>query len=707
MAVELKALLRILADVRDLKKGTQELKTFHKSLFSIRNIIKGGIGIGAGVLGVRAIGSMTRAVGDLRNNVVSANLEYERTIQILKAVSGSQAEALRLYDLSVAKANQYGQQIDVTAGSLGRLMAASKGTKLEGQGTLDIWESLITTGTVLQLNQEEMTGIFRATEQMISKGNVQAEELRGQLGERLPGAFQIAARAMGITTQELDKLLKKGEVTAEELLPLLSRELRKSFGPEVQSAAQSTQARINRLNTELALMYQTLGQSGFMDTFAEGVADLSTLIKDPQFQEGLNKFAEGLGKVAELTLKAASSAGKLYGVWQNMPFWAQNLIFPLAADRTPPGQTGAGLKGAPAGVSVPQPTAPQTPPTVNLPGMNVESLDVMAIYERDLARVLYEQKRLTTDTLTAQADKQTELNELLVEELLTRQTLVNERALQIQGGIENASEELQIYKEIQAHLLRIAEIENERRTQSFFGGFQESFINLADDTENMGTRIGDVFTGGINSAIASTSQSLSALAFQTDDFGESFLRILQGVVVGLIQVGLQEAALYGIRSLFRAKETSEVIAAESAKAPLLQANAAAASIGTAGVAAASGMTWALVAIGAITAALAFREQGGPVTAGRPYIVGEKRPEVFIPAQNGFIAPSLDAAAGMLAPQYVAPGLDPASGVSAQQPAPMNVALVASYKDAEEWLETQKGRGRIVQIMKEERGALLS
>ena len=40
------------------------------------------------------------------------------------------------------------------------------------------------------------------------------------------------------------------------------------------------------------------------------------------------------------------------------------------------------------------------------------------------------------------------------------------------------------------------------------------------------------------------------------------------------------------------------------------------------------------------AAFQGREQGGPVRAGNPYIVGEKRPELFIPTQSGHILPSV-------------------------------------------------------------------
>jgi hypothetical protein len=39
----------------------------------------------------------------------------------------------------------------------------------------------------------------------------------------------------------------------------------------------------------------------------------------------------------------------------------------------------------------------------------------------------------------------------------------------------------------------------------------------------------------------------------------------------------------------------------------------------------------------------FRAEGGPVKAGVPYIVGEKRPELFIPSSSGTIAPSVSSA----------------------------------------------------------------
>lgn len=51
------------------------------------------------------------------------------------------------------------------------------------------------------------------------------------------------------------------------------------------------------------------------------------------------------------------------------------------------------------------------------------------------------------------------------------------------------------------------------------------------------------------------------------------------------------------------------------------------------------------AIAAGQALLEFREKGGPVKAGHPYIVGEKRPELFIPDRSGTILPDTSALNG--------------------------------------------------------------
>jgi TP901 family phage tail tape measure protein len=48
---------------------------------------------------------------------------------------------------------------------------------------------------------------------------------------------------------------------------------------------------------------------------------------------------------------------------------------------------------------------------------------------------------------------------------------------------------------------------------------------------------------------------------------------------------------------------------------------------------------------AVAGAVGARAAGGPVTAGMPYIVGEQRPELFVPQTNGFIMPNVPSSGG--------------------------------------------------------------
>src|SRR5690606_22452128 len=80
------------------------------------------------------------------------------------------------------------------------------------------------------LSTDELKGVYLALEQMLSKGKVTTEELRRQLGERLPGAMGIMAKAVGVSVSQLDKMLKKGEVLSSVALPKFAKALEEAYG---------------------------------------------------------------------------------------------------------------------------------------------------------------------------------------------------------------------------------------------------------------------------------------------------------------------------------------------------------------------------------------------------------------------------------------------------------------------------------------------
>ena len=183
-----------------------------------------------------------------------------------KAITGSAEKAAEELSYLRQESERLGLNFVVTAEAYKGLIAASKGTVLEGKATREIFTAVSEASTVLQLSAEKSGRVLYALTQMISKGNVSAEELRQQMGESLPGAFQLAARAMGKSTRELNKMLDRGELLATDLLPRLAAELRKTYGSGVQDSVKSLNAEINRLSNSFERLKVSMADAGIFST---------------------------------------------------------------------------------------------------------------------------------------------------------------------------------------------------------------------------------------------------------------------------------------------------------------------------------------------------------------------------------------------------------------------------------------------------------
>lgn len=135
------------------------------------------------------------------------------------------------------------------------------GTNIQGSKANRIFRQVSEASTVLGLSAEQTEGSFLALGQMISKGTVQAEELRGQLAERIPGAFQIGARAMGMTTKQLGDAMKDGLIKSDEFLVKFGDELEKTFGSKLGNATNSVTANLNRMDNEWERLKVNIGNS--------------------------------------------------------------------------------------------------------------------------------------------------------------------------------------------------------------------------------------------------------------------------------------------------------------------------------------------------------------------------------------------------------------------------------------------------------------
>lgn len=198
---------------------------------------------------------------------IDANVSIEKFENGLRAVQGTSTDTGAQLSYVRDVANRLGLDVVSTASAFVQLSAATQGTTLQGSAARDIFEAVSKAMGSLGKTSSETEGAFLAITQIVSKGKVTMEELSGQLGERLPGAMQIAARAMGVTTGELAKMVEKG-ISAEVFLPRFAAELDKTFAG---ASFDGYQANLNRLRNSVDELLVQAGKSGLFDVLTGGV----------------------------------------------------------------------------------------------------------------------------------------------------------------------------------------------------------------------------------------------------------------------------------------------------------------------------------------------------------------------------------------------------------------------------------------------------
>jgi tape measure domain-containing protein len=279
----------------DLKKFNQESQSTNKSMGELGSIA-GKVG---GVLGgLFAVGQIKQ----FASAVVETTIKFESMRKAIDFASGSMEAGAKNFQFVTDLANKLGLDLKGTAEGYKTFASASNLAGQSSQETNRQFAAVAKAAQVMGLSTEDTKGAFLALGQMMSKGNVQAEELRGQLGERLVGAFGIAAKAMGVTTGELNKMLQKGQVLASDFLPKFATELENTFG-KGNTQVTSLAASQNRFNSSIDQLILAIGNK--LNPFLKGAYDLAAGIAS-----NLAKAGEGTAAERQAKFNAEAVASK-------------------------------------------------------------------------------------------------------------------------------------------------------------------------------------------------------------------------------------------------------------------------------------------------------------------------------------------------------------------------------------------------------------
>jgi len=256
-----------------------------QAILGIRNLM-GAFGIVGGVT----------LFATLVKDIFQTTKELQSLDNALKQVTATNEVFARSQSFLREISEDYGLEINGLTKQFTQFYVSAK-DKLSGTEIENIFRSISKAGATMGLSVDSQQRAFLALNQMMSKGTVQAEELRGQLGEALPGAFGIMAKAVGVTEKQLSGMMKSGQLLSDEVLPKFAKQLEKTYGIETVERVETLNASTQRLSNTWTDFVRNLndsetgGISVFFKTIIDGLNDMfKTLIDINNFYSKDGKF---------------------------------------------------------------------------------------------------------------------------------------------------------------------------------------------------------------------------------------------------------------------------------------------------------------------------------------------------------------------------------------------------------------------------------
>jgi len=273
------------------KQTKQATKASDKMARSSRKLTRMFGLLSAGLGGLTFIG--------LARNIESATTQMNNIEATMRVAAGSSEAAGKQLAFIREESERLGLFFPTVAKQMAQFSAAARGTSITSEELKTIFTGISEASRAMGLTAPEAEGAMKALQQMMSKGKVSAEELRQQLGERMPGSIQIMAASLDVTTQELFKMMENGELLSDEVLPKFGRELQKVFGGEASEQAEKIAASIQRLQTAF---FELMSQ-GDLSGAAEAIDELAVTISSPAFQESFDAIVQSMSELAAVAAR--------------------------------------------------------------------------------------------------------------------------------------------------------------------------------------------------------------------------------------------------------------------------------------------------------------------------------------------------------------------------------------------------------------------
>lgn len=246
----------------------------------------------------------------LSGKIMTTGQDFESAMSGLTAITGSTEKAAKEFEYLKEQSNRLGLNLLETSRDYTQF-AAAVGDKLPKDQMRSIFEGASEWGLVTGASADEQSRALKSLNQMMSKGTVMSEELKGQLSEALLGSVGLFVKALNdmkgvtnLTEKDLFKLMEDGKLFSKDILPHVAKQMKEAArqGGALDKAMKSNRASWQRLNTSMQNAMNVFFSSGFGNELTNAFDSISAAI------DGSGGAFEMFGHIAGKIVEGATDA---------------------------------------------------------------------------------------------------------------------------------------------------------------------------------------------------------------------------------------------------------------------------------------------------------------------------------------------------------------------------------------------------------------
>lgn len=196
---------------------------------------------------------------DLPNQALNAATALQTFRNQLNAVTGSADNANRSFSFVDGLAERFAVPLASVRQGFVRMYASMEPAGFGANEIEGLFSGISKAAATFGMSREQVDRVAYAFSQMASKGQIMAEELRGQLGDVLPGSLALFAKAAQMELPEFTKAMEDGRFSGEAMRVVLNNVailLNQQFAKGADGAANTLQGALNQMQNSLQRLYE-------------------------------------------------------------------------------------------------------------------------------------------------------------------------------------------------------------------------------------------------------------------------------------------------------------------------------------------------------------------------------------------------------------------------------------------------------------------